>query len=138
MVGNLLQEYLVAQNEVPAPPGPAIMQQWQPPDHDIYKVNFDAATFSSSNSAGIRVIVRDYVREAIGALSMTIPLPQSVADVKALACCRVVQFVAEIGLSRVVFEGDSVVIINALNKATGDLASYGTILEDIYALVSGF
>jgi len=114
------------------------MQQWQPPDHDIYKVNFNAATFSSSNSVGIRVIVCDYVGEAIGALSMTIPLPQSVADVKALACYQAVKFAAEIGLSRVVFEGDSVVIINALNKATGDLASYGTILEDIRALVSGF
>ena len=121
MAGNLLLEYLAAQNEVPAPPGPAIMQQWQPPDHDIYKVNFDAATFSSSNSTSIGVIVRDCVGEAIGALSMTIPLPQLVADVEALACRQAVQFAAEIGLSRVVFEGDSVVTINALNKATSDL-----------------
>ena len=62
------------------------MQQWIPPDHDIYKVNFDAATFSSSNLASVGVIVRDCAGEVIGALSMPISPPQLVAAVEALAC----------------------------------------------------
>ena len=101
-------------------------------------MNFDATTFSSSNLTGIGVIVRDCDGEAIGALSMPILLAKSIAAVEALSCRRAMQFEAEIGLSRVVFEGDSVVIINALTKATVDLSSYGNILEDIRVLVSGF
>lgn len=140
LAGNILQEYLAAQNgdEDPAPTGPIVLQHWRPPDHDSYKVNFDAAIFNSSNSAGIGVMVRDCAGEAIGALSMPIPLPQSVADVEALTCRRAVQFAAEIGLTRVVFEGDSLVIINALTKEFGELATYGAVLEDIRVLASGF
>ncbi|XP_075645505.1 uncharacterized protein LOC142616565 [Castanea sativa] len=69
---------------------------------------------------------------------MPIPLPQSVADVEALACRRAVQFAAEIGLNRVVFEGDSLVIINALTTDSGVLASYGTVLDDIRVMILGF
>lgn len=137
MAGNLLQEYLAAQNDDLVLPCPTIMQQWRSPDH-IYKVNFDATIFSSSNSAGIGVISRDCNGEVIGALSMPILLAQLVAAMEALACRRAVQFAAEIGLSQVVFEGDSAVIINALTKDTGELSSYGNILEDIRALVFVF
>lgn len=69
---------------------------------------------------------------------MAIPLPQFVVDVEALNCRRAVQFATEIGLSRAVFEDDSLVITNALTKTTSELTSYGTILEDIRALVLGF
>lgn len=46
---------------------------------------------------------------------MRIPLPQSVVEVKALACRRAVQFAIEIGLHEVIFEGDAVIY--------GDLSS---------------
>ena len=67
----------------------------------------------------------------MGALSSSIPLAQSVADVEALACLKAVKFALEIGLTRVVFEGDSAVIIGALIHDNGEVASYGNILEDI-------
>ncbi|XP_075659056.1 uncharacterized protein LOC142628914 [Castanea sativa] len=68
---------------------------------------------------------------------MPIPLPQSVADVEALACHRAVQFAAKVGLTRVVFEGDSL-IINALTSDSGELASSEAVLEDIRVLILGF
>ncbi|XP_075670282.1 uncharacterized protein LOC142640068 [Castanea sativa] len=83
-------------------------------------------------------MVRDCAGDAIGALSMPIPLPQSIADVEALAYCRAVQFAAEIGLTRVVFEGDSLVIINATTNDSGVLATYGAVVEDIRELALGF
>ena len=49
----------------------------------------------------------------------------------ALACLKAVQFALEIGLNRVVIEGDSAVIINALLHGAGELASFGNILDDI-------
>ena len=62
------------------------------------------------------MVIRDTNGAVIGALSARVPLPQSVAMVEALACRRVVQFAVEIGLHYVIFEGDAVVVINAISK----------------------
>ena len=59
MVGNLLQDFLATQSKPPTLPDPIVLQQWRPPENNFYKVNFDAATFSSTSSAGIGVIVHD-------------------------------------------------------------------------------
>ena len=53
------------------------------------------------------------------------------ANLEALACLKVVQFALEIGLNRVVIEGDFAVIINTLLHGVGELASFGNILDDI-------
>ena len=129
--GSYLQEFLQAQTEEPAPPRIPIVQRWRPPDSHCYKVNFDAVVFHDLNRAGIGVIIRNCGGAALGALSSSIPLAQSVADVEALACLKAVKFALEIGLTRVVFEGDSAVIIGALIHDNGEVASYGNILEDI-------
>lgn len=52
LAGSLLQEFLEAQNSVPTVIRPPIQQLWRPLDQARYKVNFDAAVFKPSNSAG--------------------------------------------------------------------------------------
>ena len=91
------------------------------------------------------MIVHDNCGAPIGALSMLTSLVQFVVELEALACQQVIQFALEIGLSRVVVEGDSVVVegdsivvINALLNGTGKLASYGNILDDIRVQASAF
>ena len=64
-------------------------------------------------------------------LSMRVPLPQSVANVEALACRHAVLFVVEIGLREVIFEGDAVVVIQAINCGSAEFSSYGHIIDDI-------
>ena len=68
---------------------------------------------------GVGVIIRDNQGDPIGALTMPVPISQSVAKLEALACQQAVQFALEIGLNRVVVEGDFVTIIEALNNGTG-------------------
>ena len=75
MAGILLQEFLAFQAEPLTPPDPIVLQQWRPHKNNFYKVNFDAATFRSTNLAGIGVIVRDCAGKVIGALLMLISLP---------------------------------------------------------------
>ena len=116
-------------------------QQWQPPDENKFKVNFDAAVFKSCNQAGIGVIVRDWRGEAIGALSTSVLAAQSVVELEALACRRAVLFAVELGLQDVVFEGDSLQVIQALNQDNANHLTYGHILKDIrtqVAAVSSF
>ncbi|XP_075673362.1 uncharacterized protein LOC142642791 [Castanea sativa] len=136
--GSYLQGFLQAQSKVPGQSQTPIAQQWRPPDSHCFKVNFDAAVFRALHRAGIGVIVCDWNGAVLGALSSSIPLAQSVADVEALACLKAVSFAQEIGLTRVVFEGDSAIIIGALNQATGEVANYGNIIEDIRQQVGVF
>ena len=44
------------------------------------------------------MIVWDWRGEAIGALSMSVPTAQTVVELEALACRRVVLFAVELGL----------------------------------------
>ena len=93
---------------------PSAQHQWRPPEQGFVKVNFDAAMFNHSNSAGLGVIVRDWRGVSLGAMSTHTSLASSVADMEALACLRVVQFAAERELQQVIIEGDSVIIIAAI------------------------
>ena len=77
------------------------------------------------------MIVRDWRGEAIRALSTSVPAAQTVVELEALACCRTVLFAVELGLQDVVFEGDSLQVIQALNLDSTDHLTYGYILEDI-------
>ena len=82
-------------------------------------------------------MIRDCNGDIIGALSVRIPLPHSVAIVEALACRRAVQFSMEIGLREVIFEGDSAVTIQALSNEISDLSTYGHLIEDILCQANG-
>ena len=50
---------------------------------------------------------------------------------EALACRKAVEFATEIGLQRVIFEGDSAMVINGLNQGSAGLSTYGLVIEDI-------
>ncbi|XP_030936331.1 uncharacterized protein LOC115961495 [Quercus lobata] len=131
LAGSYLQEFLDVQDQTPTATDPSLPQQWQPPDENKFKVNFDAVVFKSCNQARLGVIVRDWRGEAIGPLSMLVPAAQTVVELEAFACRRAVLFAVELGLQDVVFEGDSLQVIQALNLDSTDHLTYGHILEDI-------
>ena len=55
--------------------------------------------------------IRDSRGDIIGAMSVHVPLPQSITEVEALACRHAISFVVNLGLHEVIFEGDSGVLI---------------------------
>lgn len=93
--------------------------------------------FKSTNSAGIGVIIRDCGGSALGALTMPVPLSSSVAELEALACRRAAQFAIEIRPRKVIFEGDSAEVIQAISQGNSDFSVYGNILEDIRLQAAG-
>lgn len=113
IAAGMLQDFLNSQDDVPVAVQVPPDLHWCPPEQFQYKANFDGAVFKSSNSAGLGVVICNNKGAVIGALSMHIPLPHSVAEVEALACRRAVQFAIEIGLHKVIFEGDAAVVIQA-------------------------
>ncbi|XP_050290179.1 uncharacterized protein LOC126728397 [Quercus robur] len=67
---------------------------------------------------------------------MPIPLANSVATMEALACRRAVLFAKEIGLSDMIFEGDSAKVIQAITQENSDHPDFGHIIDDIRILAS--
>ena len=135
-VGNFWQEFLASQEKELVLPSPPSMQHWCPLAFDMCKVNYDAAVFRSLNLASLGVVLRDSSGAVVGALSVPISLGRSVVELEALACLRAVQFALEIGLTRVVFEGNSTAVIDALRQGSGELTCYGNVLDDIQVHVS--
>ncbi|XP_030970311.1 uncharacterized protein LOC115990640 [Quercus lobata] len=102
------------------------------------KVNFDGATFSSKALAGLGAIIRNDQGLVMAAYTQSIPLPTSVETVEVLAARSAICLAKDLNFSKVIFEGDSEIIIKAINK--GDLlsSSFGHILNDINLLSKSF
>ena len=66
LAGNMLQDFQVAQDLDSVVYCPPILQQWRPTKLNQHKVNFDAAAFKDTNSAGIGVVMRDWRGEFVG------------------------------------------------------------------------
>ena len=118
----------------PAVQGPQV--RWTKPPDDFYKANFDATLFENSNMAGIGVVIRDYNGNIIGALSQKIAFPQSIEHAEALAASRVVVFARELSLFKVIFEGDCLGVIKAINTKEPCKSLFGHIVEEIWSFSS--
>ena len=139
-IGNrakaMVLEFFDAHAQVPGSTPQFPQVRWSPPPMGFYKANFDAALFEESNFAGIGVVIRDCYGEVIGALSQKILLSQSVEQAEALAASRAVKFATELCLFEVIFEGDSLRVIAAINSSGACHPMFGHIVEEIRSLSS--
>ncbi|XP_042950181.1 uncharacterized protein LOC122282290 [Carya illinoinensis] len=95
-------------------------QPWKPPTWPIYKVNFDAAFDQASGRMGIGVVIRDSERELLGCLIAPKEHVPSVFQAKSYALHKAMELCIELELSQVCFEGDSKVVIDAVNSKEED------------------
>ena len=109
-----------------------------PPGDEYYKVNFDGALFQADNCAGIGVVIRNGDGQVMASRSQNIPLPSTVIEVEALAARRALILAQETGFTRVVLEGDSQILINALKTGLHTLAHFRHIVQDIRYLAPSF
>lgn len=94
--------------------------------------------FGDSNEAKLGVVIRNDKGEVMAALAKKIPLPYSVVLLETLAAQRAILFVADLGYSQSIFEGDSEILIKPLNNENHSLASIGHIIKDIQSSLSLF
>ena len=95
-------------------PAPRPPVRCSPSPEVNFKANFDAALFDGINNIGIGVVVRDHLGCVIAALSQQVKSILSVKMAKALAARRAVILAGELSLFNVIFEGDCVRVIQAL------------------------
>ena len=102
------------------------------------KANFDGALFKELDFAGLGVIIRNDLGLVMAASSQVIPLPASVEMVEVLAARNAICLARDLQFSRVIVEGDSEVVIKALNCPTVPSSSIGHIIRDIKFISAAF
>ena len=72
----------------------------------------------------------------MASLSQQIHLPATVLEVETLATIRALEFTVEIGVNKVILEGDSSILIKALQGRNHSLAQFGHIVKDVKYIAS--
>ena len=108
--------------------------RWLPPLVDVVKLNFDGAVCSKNKRAGVGVVVRDTNGLVLASCAKPVPQPYKVAEVESLAAATALSFATELGFRRVILEGDSLEVIQALRENDQSLTPMGLLLEDIRML----
>ena len=88
--------------------------KWTPPPHGWYKVNTDRAVFSKQKWVGIGVIARDEQGRVVAAMSKRLQVPLGALEVEAKALEAAASFEKDIGVQKVIFESDSLVVCSAI------------------------
>jgi len=108
--------------------------RWSPPPEVCFKANFDASLFNGTNSVRIKVVVRDHLGCVIATLSQRVNSIHSVDIVEVLAARRAMVLAGELSLFNVIFEGDSLRVIQALQCSGRCKTLFGHIIEEAKSL----
>ena len=74
----------------------------------------------------------------MAAYTQPIPLPTSVEIMEVLVAWGALWFAKDLGFNKVILEGDSEIIIKALNSGGLSASSFGHIIKDIKMMLSSF
>jgi ribonuclease HI len=80
---------------------------------------------------GIGVITRDEKGHVVVALSQPVEAIHDPITAEAMAARRAVEFCIEVGVHDVIFEGDSLLVVKAVQDSQPSWLPYGQIINDI-------
>ena len=110
---------------------------WQPPPPEAYKLNFDAAIFLDSGRSGYGAIIWNEKGEAMAAMTASGPKVCTSDEAKLLAWRRAIEFVVDVGFSRIIIEGDNINIIRAISSLVENTSLFGNVVDDIRHFMQG-
>jgi ribonuclease HI len=117
---------------------PPTAPRWLKPFPGWVKLHCDGALNSSANNMGAGVVVRNEAGEFLAGLAVTIPYVSDPLIAEVMATWCTVELGRKLGFQRIILEGDSLIIVGALNQAIICLISYGQMIEDIWVHLLSF
>ena len=102
------------QLEAPRQRAPSRTAGWTPPRKGWYKVNVDGTVFEESGSCGIGVVTRNERGLLMGEMSKKLDLPLGALEVEAKAFEEGILLAGDLGLGKIVLEGDAKLVTDAL------------------------
>ena len=115
-----------------------LQQRWVPPPANFVKINFDGAVFSKDKFSRVGAVIREENGLVLGSCSKHLPQAYSAVEVEALAAATALALAEDLGMQRVILEGDSLVIIIALREEEQIFSPIGLLLEDVRRLSLSF
>ncbi|KAK9266575.1 hypothetical protein L1049_021625 [Liquidambar formosana] len=104
---------------------------WRPPIRNIYKLNVDGALSLDKSITGIGVVARDHEGEVVAAMGQNFQGNLEPKHVEALAFQCALHFARDIGLRKIIVEGDNLEVVQGILNVVEDCSSLGLIFEDI-------
>ena len=104
---------------------------------EVLGTNYIEALFQEEDRARIGMIIRDCQGRAWHKVEI-IPLLLIVMELETLATSKALQFAADLSLNDIIPEGDSKIVINALNANSYSLASFGLLSQDVKCFANLF
>nr|XP_023876930.1 uncharacterized protein LOC111989372 [Quercus suber]XP_023878530.1 uncharacterized protein LOC111990982 [Quercus suber] len=105
---------------------------WQPPPPSVFKINFDAALFSTLNSSGFGAVISNKKCEVMAAKGPKVFCSE---EVELLECRKAIEFVVDVGFSELVIEGDNSSTMKAISYLQDDHSMLGNVIVDIHHLI---
>ena len=107
---------------------------WHPPP-SVFKLNFDAALFSTLNNFGFGAIIRNEKGEVMAAVVAKGPEVFCIEEAELLECRKAIEFVVDASFSKLVIEGDNSSVIKAISAMQVDHSMLGNVIGDIHHLI---
>lgn len=104
--------------------------RWKKPPAGVTKLNWDAAIDKQGNRMGVGIIARDQNGDVVGAMCLTKPFLTDPATAEAVRVWQSVEFSRQMRLANIVFEGDSLEVVNALKNEDSCWTRYGMMIND--------
>ena len=86
----------------------------------------------------LRVIIRDEKGQIIASMAKKVSLPNSIAALEAVAAVKALNFATELGISSVVVEGDSEIVIKAMLSEDISFVGHKHLVEEAKLLSALF
>ncbi|KAG7967870.1 hypothetical protein I3843_08G121900 [Carya illinoinensis] len=109
--------------------------RWKKPEFRTLKENWDASVSTKLNRAGCGIIIRDEQGNIMACVCASQKPIVKPVMAEGLALRREMEVCADLGLGRVVFEGDSQTIVQAMNSDEVISADYGILVHDARSML---
>ncbi|XP_042974550.1 uncharacterized protein LOC122306174 [Carya illinoinensis] len=105
--------------------------KWRRPEGDWLKANWDAAFSESSRKMGGGCVVRNCDGEILVAAAWPRSFISNPLQAEALALERATDLCAELGFQKVIFKGDSLILVKDILCKEENMSWYGQLVEDL-------
>ncbi|XP_071685499.1 uncharacterized protein [Lolium perenne] len=112
----------------------ATEDRWEPPEANFIKVNVDAAFCQESRMGAWGFIARGSDGSFIAAGTGAMNHLSSALHAEALACVAAIESMSNRGSFRVIFESDSLSLVNAVKSGDADLSDSGVLYREARSL----
>ncbi|XP_041027091.1 uncharacterized protein LOC121267310 [Juglans microcarpa x Juglans regia] len=142
LITKALEDYYLFQmaQERKSSPSVTVVQKsaWIKPPADWFKMNWDASCAQSRGRVGIEVIIRYTSGQVIGCCRDSKPLVVNSFMAEVVALQVAMNFCKDMGIKMVKLEGDSLQVVQYLQKDSHDMSPVGLLLEDKKLLLKSF